>query len=49
MVVDRKDDSGIKRLTLLRRIGKAANGDSDITDELLLRVLSQSVEVVPQG
>eukprot|EP00045_Choanoeca_perplexa_P015942 m.207861 g.207861 ORF g.207861 m.207861 type:complete len:1320 (+) comp17124_c0_seq5:4748-8707(+) len=49
MAVDKKNSHGVKRLVYLRKIGDAGRGAEEVTDELLLRIMSPAVEVVPHG
>jgi len=49
MAVDKKNSHGVKRIVYLRKIGDAGRGAEDVSDELLLRIMSPAVEVVPHG
>lgn len=49
MSVDKKNQKGVKRMVYLRSIGDAGTGAEDVEDNLLLRVMSHAVYVVPKG
>lgn len=49
MAVDKKNSGGVKRIVLLRAIGDAGNDAYPVSDDVILRVLSREIQIIPRG